>query len=191
VEAAGTAGCLDLAHGPWTKVTYSVDPLTQIRSGIAPQVPGTNGDGGFDRTIEFPEINAYRDSSTLNDPEALRRAWLADGYREGVAADHHRGGHEYSIIAVRFRDPAAAVDALEAHLADYCQRAVNTRRLQSGNGLVVRRDKGAVRSLSVVGDVELSLFVCVCYGRDDADRENLVEGWTQITELVEASHPPV
>ena len=73
---------------------------------------------------------------------------------------------------------------MSAHLSDYCGRAVAAAQRPQGNGMVVLRDSQAVRTFFVLGDVEVSLFVCSCFYPNAKRRTLGVQWWAEQVEAV-------
>ena len=189
----GVDECARMAKGPWKQIPYGTDPVVMVRAGRTPEVSTAPDAPILDDIVEFDTLSGYRDPSTLIDPEAVQRAFATAGFREGVAARHtDPDGAEVSVTALRFRDPAAAADAMSAHLSDYCGRAVGAAQRSQGNGMVVVRDSQAVRTFFVLGDVEVSLFVCACYYPNAKRRTLGVQWWAdQVEAALLAPEPHV
>jgi hypothetical protein len=179
----GADECAQMAKGPWKEIPYGTDPLTMIRAGRTPALSTAPDGPALDEIVEFKTLADYDDPSTLLDPVAVGHAFAEAGFREGAAARHvDPDGAEVSVTALRFRDPAAAAGAMSAHLEDYCGRALSAARRPQGNGLVVLRDKQSVRTFFVLGDVEVSVFVCSCYYPDAEHRTLGVQWWAEQVE---------
>lgn len=188
----GTPACQEQATRTWRSASYEIDPLAAVRSGEIPTVPDGIGDRPPDVVRDFPTLAVYDDPSTLEQPEVVAAAFERAGYLDGV--DARWGYSEVNFAAVtmvRFRDAAAAQEAMTAHLTDLCRRAVHATVRPDGTGLTLLRDSGAVRSLFVVDDVEVSVFVCACFFADATERQDGIEAWSAaLQEAVGATPAP-
>jgi hypothetical protein len=174
----GIDGCRDLATDPWTRPEHGSDPVAAVREGRVPAfVDGPDGTP-LDQVTEFTTAADYVDPSILEDPVRLQDAFEEAGLVEGIEARFEEGPWLTAITVVRFRDADGAADALGAHLHDYCHRAVETWTRAEGNGLIVLRESLAVRTVFVLGDTTVSVFVCACFGTDDENRLDGLEWWT-------------
>lgn len=175
---SGVDGCRDLTAGPWTRPDHGADPVAAVREGRVPAfVDGPDGTP-LDQVTEFATAADYVDPSTLEDPARLQAAFEDAGLVEGIEARFEEGPWLTAVTVVRFRDADGAADALGAHLHDYCHRAVETWTRAEGNGLTVLRESLAVRTVFVLGDTTVSVFVCACFGADDENRLDGLEWWT-------------
>lgn len=184
-----TKSCEALAKGPWRNTSYDSDPVAVVRAGrIPPFISGP--DGTPLKVTEFPTVDDYNDHSTLGDPTKVYDAFTTAGYEEGIEASYVNGGEDTTVTVVRFRDAAGAKAALSAHLSDYCQKAIGGKSNTEGNGLIILRESKTVRTMFVMGDAEISVLVCECYGKTDADRQRFVEEWAMEVEILLAEPPP-
>lgn len=174
-DAAGAADCARLAATPPTTATISGDPVTDLLSGRVPSVLGS--DHPLAQTRLFATIGSYPDPSTPHDLDTLVDRWHTDGFGGGAMGEYQKGHELAMVTAVRFRDEAAARDAVQVHLQDLCHHALRSTRLADGSGLTVVRDSGAARTVRAAGRYELSMFVCVCFGADADDRISVLDGW--------------
>ncbi len=171
---AGADQCQAKAQGPWQPVAYGTDPVAAVRDGHVPQY---NRDHPL-TVREFPTLESYDDPSTMDDAPAVYGAFEAAGYEEGIEGSYRNGGEETTVSVVRFHDATGARAAVSAHLADYCRRATSGYVNPDGTGLIVLRQSGTVRNLYVLGDAEVSVLVCECFGDNGEEREGLVESWS-------------
>ena len=173
MDATTVEECQQLALGPWADVEHGPDPIGRVRDGVVPALP----DGQHsppDKLTEFPDLASYRDPSTLEDPGMVYDAWDRAGSVKGIEARWGEGHAYTAITVVQYRDATGAKDALTAHLTDLCRRATSATIRDHANGLVLTRDSEAVRSVYVMGDIEVSVFTCSCYWPDlDARKEGL------------------
>lgn len=181
--------CRTLAKGPWQTIPYGADPVATVLAGkIPPFVSGA--DGTPLKITEFPTVDDYNDHVTLADPIKVYEAFTAAGYEEGIEASYVKGAADTTVTVVRFRNAAAAKTALSAHLSDYCQTAIGGKSNAQSNGLIILRESKAVVTTFVMGDAEISVLVCECYGDTDADRERYVEEWADEIKAILAEPPP-
>lgn len=184
-----TKSCRTLAKGPWQTIPYGADPVATVRAGkIPPFVSGA--DGTPLKITEFPTVDDYNDHSTLEDPTKIYEAFTAAGYEEGIEASYVKGAADTTVTVVRFRNAAGAKAALSAHVSDYCQKAIGGQSNPEGTGLTILRESKTVRTMFVMGDAEISVLVCECYGDTDADRERYVEEWAEEIKAILAEPPP-
>ncbi len=174
----GVDACRDFAADTWSRLDHGADPVAAVREGRVPSfIDGPDGTP-LEQVTEFDTADGYVDPSTLEDPARLQAAFEAAGLVEGIEARFEEGPWLTAVTVVRFRDADGAADALGAHLHDYCHRAVETWTRTEGNGLIVLRESLGVRTLFVLGDVTVSVFVCACFGADDENRLDGLQWWT-------------
>lgn len=168
--------CQQLARGPWADAEHGPDPIGRVRDGVVPSLPD-GSDSPPDHVTEFPDLISYRDPSTLEDPGMVYDAMAAAGFQKGIEARWGEGHAYTAITVIQFEDAAGAKDALTAHLTDLCRRATSATVRDGGNGLLLTRDSEAVRSVFVMGDIEVSVFTCSCYWPDLPSRTDGITGW--------------
>ncbi len=175
-QVATVEECQQLARGPWADAQHGPDPIGRVRTGVVPSLPDGN-DSPPDELTEFPDLISYRDPSTLEDPGMVYDAMEAAGFQEGIEARWGEGNAFTAITVIQFRDAAGAKAALTAHLTDLCRRATSATVREGGNGLLLTRDSEAVRSVFVMGDIEVSVFTCGCYWSDLVSRSEGITSW--------------
>lgn len=143
-----------------------------------------------DEVNEFPDLISYRDPSTLEDPGMVYDAMEAAGFEEAIEARWGEGNAFTAITVIQYRDAAGAKDALTAHLTDLCRRATSASTRDASNGLLLTRDSGAVRSVFVMGDIEVSVFTCSCYWSDLVSRSDGITDWAWGVEATLAAPGP-
>lgn len=174
----GAIDCAALARGPWATLPHGPDPVADIRAGRVPSLPGSSGHEPPDSERAFASVDDYRDPSRMVDPGSLRAAMVKAGFQEGYEARWGTGHRIALISASRYRDARAAKTVLTTHLLALCPEAVRATVRDDRNGLTLVRDSGTVRTVFVLDDVEVSVMVCVCHGSSDADREALIDEWS-------------
>lgn len=175
-QVSGAAACQALAKGPWHDIAPGPDSLGRVREGIVPGLRDGQ-DSPPDYLSEFTTLDSYRDPSTLEDPGMVHDAWEQAGFQRGIEARWGKGTAYTAITVVQFRDAAAAKDAMTAHLTDLCRRTTHASVRNNANGLLLSRDSEAVRSVFVMGDLEVSVFTCSCYWDDLPQREDGISTW--------------
>ena len=156
------------------------DPIGDIERGDYPAVLDGDGERPADSVDRFASLRDYRDPSTLVDPGALYAVMERAGFVDGIQAVYAPDGAQAVVTVTQFESSAGAQAVLTAHLDDYCSLAVVTRPRVERNGLLMLRDRGAVRVLFVLDDLEVSVFECGCFGTSDEGRADQVEAWAAL-----------
>jgi len=179
-DAVGADDCLADVPSPLADRELIGDPIADLSSGAVASVYGS--DHPLDQVTVFETLAEYPDPSTPTDLDAVLDAWEDAGFAGGVAAKSQVGNNLVKATAVEFRSPDDAKAAVTAHLRDLCHRAVSSKVLGDGAGMMMLRESGAVRSVWVVDRYELSLFVCVCVGENDDERQDHVLSWYEFLD---------
>lgn len=187
-QAFDQAGCLELAKGPWADHPHGPDPIGLLRAGKLP--PFDNyAEASHIRVFHSPE--EYDDPSTLDHPAEVRKAMRAAGFREAAEVRWGEDDENFrAITMIQYRDAKGAKAALSTHVASLCGRAITTTVVDGGNGLQILRESGAVRRMTVTGDLVVSEFACVCSAPSDSERQAGVDSWAhQVQELLDQGLP--
>jgi hypothetical protein len=119
----------------------------------------------------------YVATAVLPDPQARIAVMQRDGFRGGVHVSYASGPDNYGVSILRFRDPAAAVDYLRAHLTDACTLAVQMVPVDGLDGVAFLRSDNLARAVFVTGDTEVGLDICTCV--EVTDRMSLAARWAR------------
>ena len=171
--------CEIAAKGPWASVAHAPDPIGAIRDGREFNVDGALARSDPpDELREFAHADDYRDRSPITTMAPLHRAMVDAGFLHGIEARWGSGHLLAAVDVIQFRDAQAAKKVVTAHLTALCDHTVDFTKRSDGTGLSVTQDDSTVRTIFALGDVEVSVMTCSCYGRTDPERQALLDQWS-------------
>jgi hypothetical protein len=173
------ASCPDVAKDLAPPTRLSVDPIALASSNEIANLPAA-GEAPRAivqlRSLRTPE--AYlADAPLVTDAQDRIAVMRRDGFRTGVDVEYGSDNLGYSLFVLRFRDQAAALDYLQAHLTNICAISRGVVPLRGVAGVAYVRSDNFGRATFVAGDSEIS--VCGCRGRNDEEQRQISADWAQ------------
>lgn len=102
--------------------------------------------------------NNLLDPAGTVDPEALRRAWEAAGFKHAMTVTFEDEDPYFTMQVLEFRDHDSAVAATRAHLHDLCESAASTRAMRDQRGVEMTSAYGPAANVWVLGSMEIVTF---------------------------------